>query len=76
MLYSINTAREGWKRVYEQKRARLQGVMRRLNADEELLGWPKASPEPGEEERERRLKEGVEREHSWNRGIMGRNGGG
>lgn len=60
----------------EQKRARRQEILRRLNADEGMLGWPKASPEPDEGERKRRLVEGVAREHSWNRDIMGRNGGG
>lgn len=64
------------KPVDEQKRARRQEILRRLSADEEVLGWPKARPEPDEQECKRRLEEGVAREHSWNRGIMGRNGGG
>jgi hypothetical protein len=35
-----------------------QEILRRLNADEELLGWPKArSPEADEDERKRKIEE-------------------
>ena len=42
-------------------RTRRQEIQKRLDANEELLGKPKASPEPGEEERERKIEEEHER---------------
>ncbi len=53
-----------------ERRAKRQENLRRLNADEELLGQPKARPEPGEEERERRLKNEIEKEQEINRGWL------
>ena len=42
--------------------------MRRLNADEELLGMTEANSDPGEEERQRELKNEIEKEREINRG--------
>jgi hypothetical protein len=53
-----------------ERRAKRQENLRRLNADEELLGQPKARPEPGAEERERRLKNEIEKEQEINRGWL------
>ena len=41
---------------------RRQEILRRLNADDELLGMTKASSGPGEEERQRKLKNEIEKE--------------
>ena len=52
----------------DERRAKLQESPRRLNAGEELLGGSKARYEPGEEERERRIKIEIEKEQEINRG--------
>jgi len=52
----------------DEGRARRQETLRRLNADEELLGMPDERSEPGEEERQRKLKNEIEKEQEINRG--------
>ena len=47
-------------------------VLRRLNADEELLGTTKANSNPAEEERQRKLKNEIEKEQEINRGWFAR----
>jgi hypothetical protein len=49
---------------------RRQETLKRLNADEELLG--KANSDPIEEERQRRLKNEIEKEQETNRGWFAR----
>jgi hypothetical protein len=54
----------------EKKRARLQETLRRLNADEEILG--EADSGTAEEERQRKLKNEIEKEQEINRGWFAR----
>jgi hypothetical protein len=54
----------------EKRRARLQETLRRLNADEEILG--EADSDPAEEERQRKLKNEIEKEQEINRGWFAR----
>jgi hypothetical protein len=56
----------------EKRQARLQETLKRLNTDEELLGMPKSRSEPGEEERQRRLKNEIQKEQEINRGWFAR----
>ncbi len=49
----------------EEKR---QETLRRLNADDELLGTTGANSDPAEEERQRRIKNEIEKEKEINRG--------
>jgi hypothetical protein len=56
----------------DEERAKRQENLRRLNADEELLGMPKARSDPGEEERERKLKNEIEKEQEINRAWFAR----
>ena len=58
----------GWMQNRDEGRARRQETLRRLNADEELLGMPDERSEPGEEERQRKLKNEIEKEQEINRG--------
>jgi hypothetical protein len=52
----------------DERRARRRETLRRLNADGELLGTTKASFDPAEEERPRKLKNETEKEREINRG--------
>ena len=52
----------------DERQARRQETLRRLNADEELLGATKANSDPAEEERQRKLKNEIEKEREINRG--------
>jgi hypothetical protein len=52
----------------DERRARRQETLRRLNADEELLDGSKTRSDPREEERERKLKHEIEKEREINRG--------
>jgi len=54
----------------EKRRARLQETLRRLNADEEILG--EADSDPAEEERQCKLKNEIEKEQEINRGWFAR----
>jgi len=53
----------------EEKR---QEILRRLNADDELLGTTEANSAPAEEEHQRRLKNEIEKEKEINRGWFAR----
>ncbi len=53
---------------HDERQVRRQEALRRLNADEELLGVTKANSDPGEEERQRKLKNEIEKEREINRG--------
>jgi hypothetical protein len=50
----------------QNRHKKRQEILKRLNADEELLG--KADSDPTEEERQRRLKNEIEKEREINRG--------
>jgi hypothetical protein len=52
----------------DEERARRQETLGRLNADEELLGTTEESSDPAEEERQRKLKNELEKEQEINRG--------
>jgi hypothetical protein len=56
----------------DERQAGRQETLRRLNADEELLGMLEARSEPGEEERKRKLKNEIEKEQEINRGWFAR----
>jgi hypothetical protein len=56
----------------DQRRARRQETLRRLNTNEELLGTAKESSDPAEEERQRKLKNEIEIEREINRGWFAR----
>ena len=49
-----------------------QEILRRLNADDELLGTTEASADRAEEERQRKLKNEIEIEREINRGWFAR----
>jgi hypothetical protein len=53
----------------EEKR---QETLRRLNADDELLGTTGANSDPAEEARQRRIKNEIEKEKEINRGWFAR----
>ncbi len=53
---------------HDERQVRRQEALRRLNADEELLGVTKANSDPGEEERQRKLKNEIEKEREIHRG--------
>ena len=52
----------------DERRARRQETLRRLNAEEELLDGSKTRSDPREEEREHKLKHEIEKEREINRG--------
>ncbi len=52
----------------DEGRASREEILSRLNADEELLGTTETSPDPAEEERQRKLKNEIEKELEINRG--------
>lgn len=52
----------------ERGKKRREEILRRMNADDELLGRPAARRESGEEGRERELRNEVEKEREINRG--------
>ena len=54
----------------DQRRTRRQEILGRLNADDELLG--KADSDPAEKERQRKLKNEIEKEREINRGWFAR----
>jgi hypothetical protein len=56
----------------DERSARRQEALRRLNADEALLGDPKTRSDLGEEERKRKLENEVEEEREINRGWFAR----
>jgi hypothetical protein len=56
----------------DEGRASRQGILRRLNANEELLGASKVSSDATEEERQRKLKNEIEKEQEINRGWFAR----
>jgi len=53
----------------EEKR---QEILRRLNADDEPPGTTEANSDPAEEERQRRIKNEIEKEKEINRGWFAR----
>ncbi len=56
----------------DERRARRQEILRRLDANEESLGVSKARSDAAEEERQRKLKNEVEIEREINRGWFAR----
>jgi hypothetical protein len=56
----------------DERRARRQETLRRLNADEELFATSKARSDATEEERQRKLKNEIEKEQEINRGWFAR----
>jgi hypothetical protein len=56
----------------DERQARRQETLRRLNADEELLGTSKARSDATEEERQRKLKNEIDKEQEINRGWFAR----
>ena len=59
-------------RKSDERRARRQETLRRLNANEELLGMSKVRSDAVEEERQRKLKNEIEEEREINRGWFAR----
>jgi len=55
-----------------ERRTRRQETLRRLNADEDLFGRSKARSDATEEERQRKLKNEIEKEQEINRGWFAR----
>jgi len=67
----LDIAREESRMQERDKgRASREETIRRLNADDELLG--KAGSDPTEEERQRKLKNEIEKEQEINRGWFAR----
>ncbi len=56
----------------DEIRASREESLRRLNADEELLGTTKAGSDPAEEERQRKLKNEIEKDQEINHGWFAR----
>ncbi len=56
----------------DERRAKRQEILRRLNADDERLGTTEANSDPAEEERQRKLKNEIEKEKEINRGWFAR----
>ena len=56
----------------DERQAKRQETLRRLNADEELLGATETNSDPAEEERQRKLKNEIEKEKEINRGWFAR----
>ncbi len=56
----------------DERRAKRQEILRRLNADDELPGTTDANSDPAEEERQRKLKNEIEKEKEINRGWFAR----
>ncbi len=56
----------------DERRAKRQEILRRLNADDERLGTTEANFDPAEEERQRKLKNEIEKEKEINRGWFAR----
>jgi hypothetical protein len=56
----------------DERRARRQEILRRLNANEESLGISKERSDVAEEERRRKLKNEIEIEREINRGWFAR----
>lgn len=52
----------------DEGRAKRQEILKRLNADDELLGTAEMDSDPTEEERQRKLKNEIEKEREINRG--------
>lgn len=57
---------------HNEKRASREEITRRLNAAEELIGAVEAGSNPDEEERQRKLKNEIEKEQEINRGWFAR----
>ena len=67
---ALDVAREEvWMLNRDERRARRQEILRRLNAKEELLGKTKARTDAADEERQRKLKDEIEWEHERTRFI-------
>jgi hypothetical protein len=56
----------------DERQAKRQEALKRLNADEELFGTSKARSDAIEEERQRKLKNEIEKEQEINRGWFAR----
>ncbi len=56
----------------DERQAKRQEILRRLNADDELPGTTEANSDPAEEERQRKLKNEIEKEKEINRGWFAR----
>ena len=56
----------------DERQAKRQEALRRLNADEQLFGTSKARSDATEEERMRKLKNEIEKEQEINRGWFAR----
>jgi hypothetical protein len=56
----------------DERQARRQEILRRLNADEELFGTSKARSDATDEEHKRKLKNEIEKEQEINRGWFAR----
>ena len=56
----------------DEKRASREELIRRLNAAEELIGAAEAGSDFAEEERQRKLKNEIEKEQEINRGWFAR----
>ena len=56
----------------DERQAKRQEALRRLNANEELFGTSKARSDATEEERQRKLKNEIEKEQEINRGWFAR----
>ncbi|CAA9337601.1 MAG: hypothetical protein AVDCRST_MAG93-6478 [uncultured Chloroflexia bacterium] len=53
---------------HDEKRVSREEIIRRLNAAEELIGVAEAGSDPAEAERQRKLKNEIEKEQEINRG--------
>jgi hypothetical protein len=56
----------------DEVRTRRQETLRRLNTDDELLATTEMGSDPAEEERQRKLKNEIEKEREINRGWFAR----
>ncbi len=56
----------------DERQAKRQEILRRLNADDELPSTTEANSDPTEEERQRKLKNEIEKEKEINRGWFAR----
>jgi hypothetical protein len=56
----------------DEVRARRRETLRCLNTDEELLAMTQVGSDPAEEERQRKLKNEIEKEQEINRGWFAR----
>lgn len=72
-IVALDVAREESRmQNRDERQARRQEILGRLNADDELLGTTEGSSDPTEEERQRRLKNEIEKEQAINRGWFSR----